>query len=66
MEDMPYAFVVMSALSSAVALLVGWAGLRRYLYICHCGPGFYPLFSLHVDSLRYEKSDSLIRNERKI
>jgi hypothetical protein len=28
--------------------------------------GIYPSFSLHADSLRYEKSDSLIPNEDKI
>lgn len=30
MEEMPYAFMAMSTLSSAVALFVAWAGLRRY------------------------------------
>jgi len=45
MEDMPYAFVVMSALSSAVALLVGWAGLRRYLYIFAIAVRDFTLYS---------------------
>jgi Na+/H+ antiporter NhaC len=40
MEDMPYAFMAMSALSSAVALLVAWTGLRRYLFDRCSGPGF--------------------------
>lgn len=30
MEDMPYAFAVMSVASSAIAALVAWTGLWRY------------------------------------
>jgi len=37
MEDMPYAFMAMSTLSSAVALLVAWAGLRRLAQIRKVG-----------------------------
>ncbi|KAJ8595562.1 cora-domain-containing protein [Rhizopogon salebrosus TDB-379] len=37
MEDMPYAFMAMSALSSAVALLVAWTGLRRLAQIRKVG-----------------------------
>ncbi|OJA20853.1 hypothetical protein AZE42_11489 [Rhizopogon vesiculosus] len=37
MEDMPYAFMAMSAFSSAVALLVAWTGLRRLAQIRKVG-----------------------------
>ncbi|KAG0707880.1 cora-domain-containing protein [Suillus ampliporus] len=37
MEEMPYAFMAMSALSSAVALFVAWAGLRRLAQIRKVG-----------------------------
>ncbi|KAG2127903.1 uncharacterized protein EDB93DRAFT_1096300 [Suillus bovinus] len=37
MEEMPYAFMAMSTLSSAVALFVAWAGLRRLAQIRKVG-----------------------------
>lgn len=38
LESSPYAFFVMSGLSSAIAFLVTWVGLRRHVILSHATP----------------------------
>lgn len=59
MEETPYAFAAMSAMSFTVAMLVAWGGLRKYVLVCSFPPS-YPYIALlkPLDWPRFKRSDS--------